>query len=83
MDASQIYSVIVIAIIVVLFIVFFLTNRKVKNKKLTPLAAIAFAFVIAGIVFGENRPVGYSLLFIGVALSIADIVLRIKKADRG
>ncbi|SCP94757.1 hypothetical protein [Anaerobium acetethylicum] len=83
MDASQIYNVIVIAIIVVLFIVFFLTNRKAKNKKLTPLAAIAFAFVIAGIVFGENRPVGYSLLFVGVALAMADIVLRMKKSNRG
>ena len=36
----------------------------------------AFAFVLAGIIFGEERIVGYGLMGVGVVLAIVDIVNR-------
>jgi hypothetical protein len=35
-------------------------------------------FVLAGILFGENRLVGYALLGIGVILAVIDIVRKSK-----
>ncbi len=43
-------------------------------QRLTPLGGLALAFVVAGIVFGENRLVGYGLMVVGVVLAVVDIV---------
>ena len=72
MNPSQIYiaiSILVLAIIAVL--VFF---KSKKEKKLTPLAGLAFGFIMAGIIFGDDRLIGYSLIGIGVILAIIDII---------
>jgi hypothetical protein len=38
------------------------------------LASLAFGFVVAGIVFGnDNRLIGYGLMGIGVLLAVLDI----------
>ncbi len=74
MNASQIYiatSVVVLALIAIL--VFFAGKNK-KEKKLSKLAGLSFAFIIAGIVFGEDRLLGYSLMGFGVILAIIDII---------
>ncbi len=51
-------------------------TRKSKRPKHPPskLAMVAIMLVISGIVFGENRYIGYSLLGAGVLLSILDIL---------
>jgi len=67
----MIYTIIALA---VLAVIFFFVNKNKKQKQLSKLTAIAFAFVIAGIVFGENRLIGYSLIGIGIALAVIDIV---------
>jgi hypothetical protein len=77
MQTSQVYiavSIVVLAIVGLL--VFFMGKSRVN--RLTPLAGIAFGFVLAGILFGESRLVGYSLLGIGVILAIIDIIQRSK-----
>lgn len=43
------------------------------------MASIAFGFVVAGIIFAENRLIGYGLLGIGVILAVVDIYLKTKK----
>ncbi|HUT22200.1 MAG TPA: hypothetical protein VMX18_02185 [Candidatus Bipolaricaulota bacterium] len=68
-------SIIVLAVIAAL--VFFLKGKK-SGAKLTPLAGISFAFILAGMVFGESRIVGYSLMGAGVALAIVDMILKLK-----
>jgi hypothetical protein len=65
-------SIVVLAIVAVLV---FLTGKSRQNR-LTPLAGLAFAFVVAGIVFGASRFVGYGLLGIGVILALVDIINR-------
>ncbi|MFH1248925.1 MAG: hypothetical protein V1660_02130 [archaeon] len=80
MNYPQIYiaiSIIVLAIIA--FFLFFANKKKKKNEKLSPLAGIAFAFIIAGIVFGDNRVIVYGLMGIGVCIAVVDIILKAKK----
>jgi len=78
MEASQIciaISIVIMAIIAVL--VFFVQGRK-KSKKITPLAGLAFGFVIAGVIFGDDRLIGYGLLSVGVILSVIDIIMKFR-----
>jgi len=73
MDASQLYIIIsVVVLAVIAFLVYFSSRNKPK-RGLSKLAALSFAFIIAGIIFGENLMAGYSLLGIGVLLAVIDI----------
>jgi hypothetical protein len=36
----------------------------------------SFAFVLAGLIFGESRLLGYSLLGVGVLLAIVDMIVK-------
>jgi uncharacterized membrane protein len=69
-------SLIIILIVVVL--VFFVGKNKNENR-LTPLAGLAFGFIVAGILFGEKWVLGYGFLFIGVVIAIVDIFVRARK----
>ena len=70
---STTYLAIGIAVLVALLVMVFLLGRGGEQKKLTPMAGLAFAFVIAGIAFGEARLLGYMLFPIGMILAMADI----------
>lgn len=72
--AYIVVSIIVLAVVALL--VFFATAK--RENRLTPLAGLAFGFVLAGILFGEDRFIGYGLMGIGVILAIVDIVKRSK-----
>jgi hypothetical protein len=71
----SIYIAISIVVLAVVAVLLFLTGKR-KENRLTPLAGLAFGFVLAGIVFGASRFVGYGLLGIGVILALVDIVNR-------
>jgi uncharacterized membrane protein len=77
MDASQVY--ILISVLILLIILIFVFFSKKKKKRLTPLAGIAFAFVLAGILFGGNRIASYGLMGIGIILSIIDVIKNKRK----
>jgi hypothetical protein len=77
MHTSQIYIALSIIVLAIVGLFAFLLGKRGANR-LTPLAGIAFGFVIAGILFGEKRIIGYGLMGIGVILAIMDIVLRSK-----
>jgi uncharacterized membrane protein len=74
MNASQVFIVLSIAVLAVIAALVFLIGRGGRETRLTPLAALAFACVVGGIVFGGDRVVGYSLMGIGVLLAVVDIV---------
>jgi len=78
MDVTQIYIAISIVVLAVIALLFIVIGRSQKRYKLTPLAGIAFGFILAGILFGDDRLVGYGLMGIGVILSIVDIFIRYK-----
>lgn len=76
---QQIYIAVVIAVLAVIVALRIFVKKIKPETKLTPLAAFSFAFVIAGIVFGENRLVGYSLMGIGVLIAFFDAIKKLKK----
>jgi len=73
-------QLIVAAVIIILFLVLmFIGNKNQKPKRLSPLTSIAFGFILAGIVFGDNRLICYSLFAIGIILSVIDAYIKSKK----
>jgi membrane-bound ClpP family serine protease len=70
-------AIAIVALLAIGGLVFVMKGR--KRKPITPLAGIAFAFVLAGIIFGDNRLIGYSLMGIGILLAFADIFVKSKK----
>lgn len=76
MAQSQIF---VAAVVVILFfIMMFIGNKNLKTKRLSVLSSIAFGCIVAGIVFGENKLIAYSLFGIGVILSLVDVYIKSK-----
>ncbi len=73
MNTLQIYIIISIAALVSV-VILFLAARK-KGKKLTPWVGFAWALVLAGIIFSEDRLIGYSLIGVGVALAVINIYI--------
>jgi hypothetical protein len=78
MDTSQIYIAISIVVVVIVAILVFFVRRDNKENRLTSLAGLAFGFILAGIIFGDDRFVGYSLLGVGVILAVVDMYRRSK-----
>ena len=81
MNISQIYIAVSIVVLAVTAILVFVVGKNGKKKRLTPLASFAFAFVLAGILFGENRFIGYCLMGVGVLLAVLDIFNKSKKKE--
>jgi len=66
------------ALLIIAALVFFVKKNK-KQKRLSPLTGLSFAFVIAGIVFGDDRLIGYGLIGVGIILAVVDIIMKSKK----
>lgn len=79
MGASVIYIAIAIILLAAVVFLVFVAKREVKQNKLTRLAGLAFGFVVAGIIFGEEPVIGYTLMGIGVIFAIIDLFR--KRAD--
>ncbi len=79
MNMSQIYIAFSIVVLATIAILIFFVARKGKEKRLTPLASLAFGFVLAGLFFGEDRFIGYGLMGVGVLLAVIDMFNKSKK----
>lgn len=81
MNISQIFIVVsIVALAVIALLVFFLRKNERQNR-LSPLASLAFGFTLAGIIFSDNRLIGYGLMGIGVLLAVVDIFNRSKRTN--
>ena len=80
MNTSIAYIAVSIVVLIIVAILVFFVSKDKRENRLTPLAGLAFGFVLAGILFGDERLIGYSLLGVGVVLSIIDIFTRSRKA---
>jgi formate hydrogenlyase subunit 3/multisubunit Na+/H+ antiporter MnhD subunit len=79
MNTSQIFiAVFVITLAIVALLVFFVSKNR-KENRLTPLASLAFTFTVLGIVFSDDRLIGYSLMGVGVLLAVVDMYNRSKQ----
>ena len=76
MGASSIYIAVSVAVLAVVALLVFFIRRGAGENRLTLLASLAFAFVVAGILFGDDRLIGYGLMGIGLILAVVDIVNR-------
>ena len=76
MSDSTVFIVIAVLAFLAIGAVVFLRGGGGVGQRLTPLASIAFVLIIVGIVFGDNRALGYSLMGAGVLVAFADIVLK-------
>ena len=76
MNVSQGYIALSIVVLLVITILLVWVGRKRQESRLTPLAGIAFAFVVAGAVLGSNRLIGYGLMGVGVVLALVDLYRR-------
>ncbi|MDP4261368.1 MAG: hypothetical protein Q8941_02445 [Bacteroidota bacterium] len=76
MNSSIIYILIATVVFAAITIYFFLIKPGGQPRKLSPLASLAFAFIVAGIFFGEKQWLGYGLMGTGVLLAIADIAVK-------
>ena len=81
MNTLQIFIVISIVTLAIVAILF-LAARKNKMK-LTPLAGLAWAFVLVGIIFSEDRLIGYGLMGVGVVLALIDMFIQSKRITTG
>lgn len=76
---QQAYIAIAIGSLAIIVALMLFTKKVRPETKLSPLAGLAFAFVIAGIFFSESRLIGYSLMGIGVVIALFDIAKKSKK----
>lgn len=52
-------------------------RRGDRGARLSPLAGLSMAFVVAALVFGgDERLLGYSLMGVGITLAVIDAVRR-------
>lgn len=81
MSSSQIYIALTIIVLLIIFLLVIYVNKNRGVKKLTPLAALAFGFVIAGIFstsITDSRLISYGLYVVAVIISIIDILKKRK-----
>lgn len=78
MTTSQIYILIAILVLAIIAILVFAVNKKKEHKTLTPLAGLAFGFILAGLFFGDDRLIGYSLMGVGIILAVIDMIKKMK-----
>jgi formate hydrogenlyase subunit 3/multisubunit Na+/H+ antiporter MnhD subunit len=79
MDISQIYIAVSIVVLAVVAFSIFVVRKNGKENRLTRLASLAFTFTVLGVVFSDDRLIGYGLMGIGVLLAVADIFNRAKR----
>ncbi len=78
---SEAYIALSIIVLAIIAILLFLVKRNAAERRLTPLASLAFGFILAGVLFGSNnRLLGYGLMAVGVLLAVVDIFNKSRRA---
>ncbi len=80
MSASDPFILVTVLVLLALMAVIFLLRRGQVHSRLTPLAGLAFACILAALVFSDDRWLGYGLIGLGVILAIVDMIQRRKAA---
>jgi len=73
MDFPQTYIIIATTVFIIILWVIFLIRKQKPNLKITQLDSLSFAFIITGIIYSGNILFGYSLIGIGIILSMFNI----------
>jgi len=78
MNASQIYIVVTIVVLVIVAILLFAVTKNKGALGIHPLTGLAFAFILSGLLFVNNQTLGYGLMGIGVMIAVIDMLKRSK-----
>jgi hypothetical protein len=70
----MVYLLIAIFVLATLAIFFIIVRKKTGQKQPSGIVFIGFLLIVAGIVFGEDRLIGYSLIGCGILLSVLDSI---------
>ncbi|MFA6468868.1 MAG: hypothetical protein WCW35_08210 [Bacteroidota bacterium] len=81
MDISIIFIPILLAVLIIIALLTFVINKHKGRNRFTPLAGLAFGFVLAGLFTGDDRFIGYSLMGIGIILAIVDMIRKFRHAS--
>ncbi len=76
MSTSLPYIILSIVVLLLVAMLVFLIGKNRSQNRLTSLAGLAFGFILAGVLFGENRLLGYGLMGIGLVVAVIDIYTR-------
>jgi len=70
------YSIAISIIAMVVIMVLLLISRRKSNQLINPsnLFVLGMSFVVLGIIFGDERVIGYSFIGVGVLLSVIDAI---------
>ena len=75
MATTRIYILItVIAIALIVLLVFVIKGKESQKKKFSIIGFLASVFIVSGIIFNNNRTIGNTLIGIGIALYILEII---------
>ena len=79
MNAFHKYIILPVGVLMIFpLLVFFIAGRK-KEQAFPPMIVLAFGFILTGILYSNNRLLGYSLMGVGVILSIVDMTRKIRE----
>jgi asparagine N-glycosylation enzyme membrane subunit Stt3 len=72
---EPVWIAIAISALVVIMVLLLISRRK-ENQLINPsnLLVLGMSFVVLGIIFGDERVIGYSFIGIGVLLSVIDAI---------
>jgi EamA domain-containing membrane protein RarD len=73
MSTTYLIAVVLAALAVIAALLFAFRYPR-PDRRFSPRAALAFGFVIAGSLFGEERWLGYCLMGVGIVLAVVDIL---------
>lgn len=73
MITTNSYIIFTLAILALLFIIFFILKKEKQKSRLSHLEAFSLIFVLLSVVFSENSIISYSLILIGIIIAIYDI----------
>jgi membrane-bound ClpP family serine protease len=80
-DFSEAYILIAIVVLAILVLLLVLRGKQMKTQP-SRWAFLAFFLVLAGILFSENRLIGYGLMGAGVLLAVIDIIVRYRNQGK-
>ena len=78
---SEVYIMVAIVVMAILVIVLVVTGKQVKTRP-SRWAFLAFSLIVGGIVFGENRLIGYGLMGAGILFAFIDIIVRYRNQGK-
>lgn len=79
MNTSPIYIAVTIVVLAGIALIVFIVKKEKPGNRLTPLASLAFGFVLAGIFLGKDQVIGYGLFGVGLILALIDMMMRSRK----